>query len=326
MPAGSTGHRNALAEPLSRCFIFEGLSGTLKFTRNKVLNLFCYEQVMGKIKKIKFKELPAHKKFLWLVADNVTSNDILFISEQDYGTDSDKHAELITYFKQTLDTSKLESWYPAEVWELNRWSSPSHTDTVGHSRRAFSCAGLMAYYFDGLGNPVEYLDVLLPLFESLVRLDLQDWQEHFLSFLSHGLTKTKCPEDKFSIQFTIYLSRLSETTDLSELRTGYNQLMIDEMSMLKHHWEHLWNETWDSALEPEIDRAAKIIDTYLTHPTAYIFTAKFTYLKAEQVNDVPLSEDLKSLARRIARLGKGDITWLDKCNIDELPPTSIIYL
>lgn len=144
-----------------------------------------------------------------LVADNVTPNDILFLSEQDYGTDSDKHAELITYFKLPLDTSKLEHWYPAEVWELNRWSSPGYLDTIGHSRRAFSCAGLMAYYFDGLGKPVEYLDVLLPLFESLVRLDLQDWQEHFLSFLSHGLTKTKCPEGKFSVQFTLYLSRLS---------------------------------------------------------------------------------------------------------------------
>lgn len=281
---------------------------------------------MGKIKKLHFKDLPEHKKFLWLVADNITPNDILFLSEQDYGTDSDKHAELITDFKITLDTSKLESWHPTEVWELNRWSSPRYLDTIGHSRRAFSCAGLMAYYFDSTGNPNEYLDVLLPLYESLVRLDLQDWQEYFASFLTHGLTKIKHPKDKFSIQLILYLSRLSETTNLNALKVGYNQLMVDEMSMLKHHWEHQWNETWDPALEPQIERPTKILDTYLIHSTAYMFSAKYVYLKVEQINDAALSEDLKTLARRIASLGKGDIAWLDKNDIDDLMPTSVIYL
>ena len=273
---------------------------------------------MGKIKKLKFKNLPEHKKFLWLVADNITSTDVLFLSEQDYGNESDKHAELITYFKQTLDTSQLEYWYPTEVWELNRWSSPGHLDAIGHTRRAFSCAGLMAYYFDGRGESLGFLDILFPLFESLVRLDLQNWQTYFSKFLSHSLTSIKCPEDKFIVQLTIYLSLLSETVDLAVLRAGYNQLLIDEMVMLKYHWEHMWNETWDPALEPQIERPSKIVDTYITHGTAYMFSAKYVFQKAVNINDAVLSEDLKTLARRIARLDKNDI--------DEFLPDSTIYL
>ena len=274
---------------------------------------------MGKkAKRLNFKDLQEHKKLLWLVADHVTPNDVLFLSEQDYGQDSDKHAEQISYFKQTLDTAKLDSWYPLEVWELNRWSSPDYKNIIGHSRRAFSCAGIMAYYFDGLGQPLETLNTLLPLFESLVRLDLQDWQEHFSNFLHYGLKKTKYSEDKFKIQLTLFLTFQSNTKNLAAIREAYNKLMSDEMSMLKHDWEHLWNETWDPALEPQLDRPAKIVDTQITHGTAHMFAAKNLQIKAEQVNDAKLSEDLKTLARRIA--------WLGQDDIDEFLPASTIYL
>ena len=274
---------------------------------------------MGKkAKTLKFEDLPEHKKHLWLVANNVTRNDILSLSKQDYGQDSDRHAESMTYFKQTLDTSKLDSWYPMEVWELNRWSSPGYLDTVGHARRAFSCSGIMAYYFDGLGEPVDTLDILLPLFESSVRLDLPDWQRHLSNFLSYGSTKTKYVEDKFILQLVRFLARHSESTDLAELRSAYDQLMLNEMSMLKHQWENHWNETWDPALEPQIERPAMIVETNITHGTAYLFSAKYVYQKAEQINDAELSEDLKTLARRIA--------WLGHDNIDEFLPTSTLHL
>jgi len=273
---------------------------------------------MGKIKKLKFKDLPDHKKFLWLVADNVTPNDILFLSELDYGQDGEKHAELITYFKQTLDTSKLGSWHPMEVWELNRWSDPDYLDTIGHSRRAFSCAALIACYFDGVGCPIESLDTLLPLFESMVRLDLPDWQRYLADFLLYGITRTKDPEDKFKTQLTLYLSSKLESTNIVALRASYNQLMADEMSMLKHHWESMWNASWDPALEPQVDRPEKIIETNITHRTTHMFTAKYVHQKAEHIDDVALSEDLKALARRIA--------WLRKDDIDEFLPSSTIYL
>lgn len=262
------------------------------------LNFFCYELIMGEIEK--FQDLPAHQKFLRLVTEKITPSDILFLSGLDYNTDIQEHADRITYFKQTLDTSKLDLWYPAEVWELNRWSCPGYLDTIGHSRRAFSCAGLMAYYFDRQESPVEFLDVLFPLFESLVRLNLLDWQEHFLSFLSYGLTRIKCPESKFCVQLTSYLTHLSETNNPNELRTGYNQLMVDEMCMLKHYWKHHWNKTWDPALEPKIDRPAKIIDTRLTHQTACQFAANFVYQKAQQVDGATISKNLETLAHRIA--------------------------
>lgn len=271
-----------------------------------------------KPKKLNFKNLPDHKKLLWLVANAVSPNDILFLSEQDYGYESEKYAEKITYFKQTLDTSKLESWYPMEVWELNRWSSPDYLDTIGHSRRAFSCAAMMAYYFDGLGEPIESLDTLLPLFESLVRLDFPDWQKHLSCFLSDGVTKTKCSENKFNLQLIIFLTFQTDSKDLAALRAAYDQLMLDEMSMLKHHWESQWNATWDPALEPQPERPAKIVDTYITHGTAHMFSAKLLHLKAEQINDVKLSEDLIKLARRIA--------WLGKDDINEFLPASTIYL
>ena len=273
---------------------------------------------MGKIKKLKFKDLPDHKKLLWLVADNVTPNDILFLSELDYGQGGDKHADLIKYFKLTLDTSRFDSWYPMEVLELNRWSDPDYLDRIGHSRRAFSCASLMAYYFDGDENLDEMLDVLLPLFESLVRLDLIHWQKHFSNFLMHGITTAKDPEDKFKIQLTLFLSSKLETTDIAALRVSYNQLIADEMSMLKHQWVSMWNATWDPALEPQVDRPDKIIETNITHQTTHMFAAKYVHQKAEQIDDAALSEDLKTLARRIA--------WLRKDDIDEFLPSSTIYL
>jgi len=273
---------------------------------------------MGKKKKLKFKNLPEHKKLLWLIADNVTRNDVMFLSELDYGRDVEKHAELITNFKQTLDTSKIESWHPMEVWELNRWSAPSYTDTIGHSRRAFSCAALMACYFDGVASTIESLDVLLPLFESLVRLDLLDWQKHFSNFLLHGIEVSRYPEVKFSLQLTYFLSFQYKQADHSALRIRYDQLMIEEISMLKHHWESQWNETWDPALEPEIERPAKIIETHITHGSAHMFSAKCVYQTAEQINDTALCTELKTLARRIA--------WLGDDDIDEFLPTSTICL
>lgn len=282
---------------------------------------------MGKIKKLKFKGLPKHKKILWLVADNISDDDILFLSEHERGNDISKHAERITYFKQTLDTSKLEPWYPIEVWELNRWSSPGFLDTIGHRRRAFSCAGIWAYYSDSMGNSInESLDILLPLFESLVRLDLQDWQKHFSNFLLHSLTTITYPEDRFTVQLTIFLSLLSETTNPKLVRISYEQLLADEMYMLKYAWAHNLNETWDPALEPHAERPSKIVDADIIHRTAYMFSAKYVYLKAEQINDTSLSEDLKTFARRIARLGKGEITWLDERDIDDLSTNSIVYL
>lgn len=72
---------------------------------------------MGKKKRLKLKDVPEHKKFLWLVAVNITPNDILFLLEQDYGSDSGKHAELIVDFRLTLETSRLDSWHPIEVWD-----------------------------------------------------------------------------------------------------------------------------------------------------------------------------------------------------------------
>lgn len=273
---------------------------------------------MGKKKRLKLKDVPEHKKFLWLVADNITPNDILFLSEQDYGSDSGKHAELIVDFKLTLETSRLDSWHPIEVWELNRWSTPHYLDKIGHGRRAFSCAGLLAYYFDKTENYGELLDILLPLFESLVRLDLRGWEEYIAIFLLHSLKRVKYPEDKFAIQFTLYLTRLSKPSELNKKRADYEQLMVDEMSMLKHNWEIQWNETWDPALEPEVERPRKIIETYITHGSAHMFAAKYVYLIAEQIDNSKLSKDLKHLARRIA--------WLGKDDIDEFLPASKVYL
>jgi len=273
---------------------------------------------MGKIKRLKFKDLPEHKKLLWLVSNNITPNDVLFLSEQDYGQGIEKHAERIADFRETFDTSKMDSWYPIEVWELNRWSDPTYTDRIGHSRRAFSCAALMACYFDEVGWYHEYLDTLLPLFESLIRLDLPDWRRHFSKFLLHGITKTEDPEDKFKIQLTFFLASEFESADLSTLKARYDQLMADEMSMLKYNWELMWNETWDPALEPDVERPKKIVDTDMTHRTTHMFAAKYIHQKSEQIEDVLLSEDLKILARRIA--------WLRKDDIDEFLPSSTIYL
>ncbi len=263
---------------------------------------------MGKKKTNKtFKNLPDEKKFLWLVADNITRNDILFLSELDYGHEREKHAERITYFKQTLDTSNFDSWYPMEVFELSRWSHPGHLDMIGHGRRAFSCAGLMACYFDGVAETIESLNVLLPLFESLVRLDLPDWQAHFSDFISYGLTKTDCSEDRFKLDLTLFLTVLSETKDPVVLKVAYDQLMEDEMSYLKNHWQLLWNKTWDPALEPKVVRPAKIVDTFITHNTASLFSAKYVHQKAQQINELELTESLKILAHRIARLGNDDL-------------------
>lgn len=273
---------------------------------------------MGKTKRLKLKDLPEHRKLLWLVSDNITPNDVLFLSELDYGQDIEKHTEQITHFRDTFDTSKMESWYPLEVLELNRWSDPTYTDTIGHSRRAFSCAAIMACCFDEVTWSHEYLDTLLPLFESLIRLDLPDWRKHFSKFLLHGITKTKDPEDKFKIQLTLFLASEFESADLSTLKASYDQLMADEISMLKYSWKYMWNETWDPALEPDIERPNKIVDTDMTHRTTHMFAAKYIHQKAEQIEDVSLSEDLKIVARRIA--------WLRKDDIDEFLPSSTIYL
>jgi len=273
---------------------------------------------MGKKKKLKFKDLADPKKFLWLVADAITPNDILYLSGLDYGFDKDKHAERISYFKRTLCTSKLESWYPMEVWELNRWSSPDYLDSIGHSRRAFSCAGILAYYFDNKGEPTELFDTVLPLFESLIRLDFPDWRKYFYNFLSEGVVKMKYPEDKFKLQLVVFLTIGLDSEKSGEIRDAYDKLMEHELSHLKYEWEHMWNETWDSALEPTVERPDKIVDTNITHGTAHMFAAKYVYHKAEKLTDNALEQDLKNLARRIALLGNDDI--------DEYLPASTIYL
>lgn len=258
---------------------------------------------MGKKKTNKaFKTLPDEKKFLWLIAKSISPNDILYLSELDYGHGSAKHAERIFDFKQALDTSKFDYWYPMEVLELNRWSKPGHQNIIGHSRRAFSCTGLMDCYFNKISKPIESLDVLLPLFESLIRLDLPDWRCHFSNFIIDGISKTEAPEDVFNLQFTRFLTVLSETKVSSKLQAAYDQLMEDELSMLRHHWEMSWHKTWDPALEPELVRPAKINDTFITHSSAAMFTAKYVYQKAEQIDDSKLTENLKNLAQRIARL------------------------
>lgn len=274
---------------------------------------------MGKKKTNKtFKNLPDEKKFLWLIANNVTPNDILYLSELDYGHDQAKHAERIKYFKQTLDTSNFDYWHPMEVLELNRWSRPGYLDMIGHGRRAFSCAGLMACYFDGVGEPIGSLDVLLPLFESLICLDLPDWQKGFSNFLSDGISKTKLSEDIFTLQLALFLTVLSESKDSKVLKTAYDQLMEDEEAMLIHHWQAYSNKTWDAALRPKVVRPAKIVDTFITHSTASLFSAKYVHHKAEQLNEPELVKNLKSLAHRIFKLGNDDV--------DERFPDSTIYL
>jgi len=146
----------------------------------------------------------------------------------------------MVYFKQTLDPSKLDLWYPIEVWELNRWSSPGYLDEIGHRRRAFSCMGLMAGDFThryGLG---ELLDVLLPLFESLVRLNLTNWTTYFLDFLLFGLRKTKHPEDRFNLQFLIFLTKIIKEDDADKLQSAYSELLKNDNVVFGKY------NTWDS--------------------------------------------------------------------------------
>lgn len=95
-------------------------------------------------------------------------------------------------------------------------------------------------------------------------------------------------------------------------------LKSDRENQWVETWDHQWKKTWDTALEPNIKRPGKIVDTYITHGSAHMFSAKYVYLKAEQVNDSTLSEDLKNLARRIALLGNDDI--------DEFLPTPRLHL
>lgn len=265
---------------------------------------------MGKSKKTKFKNLPKHKKFLYLVSRNITSIDVLFLSELDRGQDAENHAEKINLFRETLDTFQMDSWYPMEVWELNRWSAPGYLDTIGHGRRAFSCTALLACTLDNVRASIELLDIVFPLYESLMRLELPEWQVHFFDLLQYGIDQTTSSEDRFKLHLTWFLTLQSNEKDSVRVAEAFDRLMAEELKMLEGFKNHIGQVNGNN----EIERPRKIVDTYITHGTAYMFVAKEIYAKSMQIEDTELSEKLMKLSQRIA--------WLRGDNVEDFLPSS----
>jgi len=255
----------------------------------------------------KLRDIEDHKKILWLVAQTTTREDLLYISQLDHGRDVDRHFESSLYFKNTLDTSELDHWYPLEVWELNRWSSPGYLDMEGHRRRAFSCIGITAYDFNRSNGAENALDVLLPLFESLVYLKLPDWQHHFLQLLEFGRNKTKNSEYLYQLQIIMFLTQISNETNFEKLQAVYNQLIIDDEIMQKGVWGLYSHRTWDENLAPKTQAPFQFFQPSLTHGTAHMFAAKLVYYKANLIDNNALSKGFKDIAFYIAKFGHDDL-------------------
>jgi hypothetical protein len=72
------------------------------------------------------------------------------IAAADYGQDIDKHMEALMPLWEGGEIVELGSWFPMEVLELIRWSTPGGLiphevpDTRGHVIRAYCCAVLLA--------------------------------------------------------------------------------------------------------------------------------------------------------------------------------------
>lgn len=72
------------------------------------------------------------------------------IAAADYGQDIEQHLEALLPAWKGGELVKLDPWYPMEVLELTRWSTPGGLnphetpDIRGHLMRAYSCAVLLA--------------------------------------------------------------------------------------------------------------------------------------------------------------------------------------
>jgi len=99
---------------------------------------------------------------------SIAPEELKFISEADYGQDSEQHLQALEklIFEQDCVVNQKQYWFPYEVVELCCWRCKE-----GHEREFAICNIIMALSIiagaDGSNNPKHLLDTIGPEYDKL---------------------------------------------------------------------------------------------------------------------------------------------------------------
>jgi len=120
-------------------------------------------------------DIPIGRELLADLASRISIADLRELSRYDARLnetdDTDKHFRPLLKIKETLETQKLDPWYPLEVIELCRWEQPFNQDIKGHTVRAFCCAVLLHAHTDDYSIITSCDSTLGNLIQSLLSID-----------------------------------------------------------------------------------------------------------------------------------------------------------
>jgi hypothetical protein len=119
---------------------------------------------------------PGADELLGEISKHIDDEMLRCIASADYGKDQQQHLVALRQVRETGTFPREMYWYPAEVLELIRWSSPENPDhkpgatgLLGHWTRAFCCAALLRAtrepynYGDGVSTNQSLINLILSL-------------------------------------------------------------------------------------------------------------------------------------------------------------------
>ena len=237
--------------------------------------------------KNKYSKQPA-KLLLSLICSKIYETDLRIIAENDYGEDVEKHYQALECFRNSLDAVDLDSWYPLEVMELERWKTPSNTQEREHLRRAFCCLGILTDWLETKAT-FDIYDVVCPLAESLTNTGW-DFFQPFDHLLEYALSQFEYIEDIAGLELVrLYLS-LQMKRPQSKIRNQLNVTLDAENKAIE--LLRIGDET-ESSIQPFA------LHSYVTHKSACTFIGNQLSNAADSTQELDLKTSLKNLSDRV---------------------------